>query len=385
MIEFLSAFTLNTWKMVVEMAPYLIFGFAVAGLLHILIRPETVQALLGKPGFGTVLRACFIGVPLPLCSCSIIPVAAALRTSGASRGATAAFLSSTPQTGIDSILATYALMGGWFSIVRVAIAFICGLITGGLIELVCKDRIGRQAASLPEAIKQSPDHSPQAGATGSETPIATSLNDLNITVNLQVKSACNMSAPRKQYWSSALRDGFVNLPADLASALLIGLILAGLIATLLPPDLISGSLSAGPFAFLLATVISLPLYICATASIPMAYALMVAGLSPGAVLIFLITGPATNIATLITTWTVIGRRATLIYLGSLLVIAWLAGWLLNTYLSAAILHQGSHLHQVKQTALWQHGSGIALILILLLARYARRKPTPKSCCGAHIS
>ena len=123
MIAFLKAFALNTWDMVAEMAPYLIFGFAIAGLLHILIRKEQVQRLLGKPGLGAVFKACSIGVPMPLCSCSVIPVAASLHKSGASRGATAAFLSSTPQTGVDSILATYALMGGLFATVRVAVAF----------------------------------------------------------------------------------------------------------------------------------------------------------------------------------------------------------------------------------------------------------------------
>jgi formate-dependent nitrite reductase membrane component NrfD len=137
-------------------------------------------------------------------------------------------------------------------------------------------------------------------------------------------------------------------------------------------------------AFLLATVISLPLYICATASIPMAYALMAAGLSPGAALIFLITGPATNTTTIVTIWKLIGRKATLIYLGCLTMIAWLAGGLLNSSLTSSAMEHAAHDHAAMQPALWQHASGVALIVILLVSLYTMRKPkqaTKSCCCG----
>ncbi len=377
MFAFLKAFARNTWDMVAEMAPYLIFGFAVAGLLHILIRKEQVQRLLGRPGLGAVLKACAIGVPMPLCSCSVIPVAASLRKSGASRGATAAFLSSTPQTGVDSILATYALMGGLFTAVRVAVAFVSGIVTGFLIELFCNGKMEGNAPSLPPAAKLAPLSPPPS----SLSPQAPQLSSLQPQPSLSGLSPQPSSLPKRRL-SDALRYGFINLPADLAVALLVGLALAGLITTLLPPDLISGSFSSGPLAFLLATAISLPLYICATASIPMAYALMAAGLSPGAALIFLITGPATNTATVVTIWKLIGRRATLIYLSSLVVIAWLAGWLFNASLSTENISHGAHQHAAMQPTLWQHASGIALILILILSLYAKRKPkqAEKSCC-----
>ena len=182
MFEFLKAFALNTWDMVAEMAPYLIFGFAVAGVLHILIRPEAVQRLLGKPGLGAVLKACAIGVPMPLCSCSVIPVAASLRKSGASRGATAAFLSSTPQTGVDSILATYALMGGLFTAVRVAVAFVSGIVTGFLIELFCNGE-GRDGCPQPSAPKA--QLSPPASPSSSLSPQVSSFSPQPSTLNVQ--------------------------------------------------------------------------------------------------------------------------------------------------------------------------------------------------------
>tara|TARA_B110000093_G_scaffold47325_1_gene50631 strand:+ start:5201 stop:6352 length:1152 start_codon:yes stop_codon:yes gene_type:complete len=375
MITFLKAFALNTWYMVAEMAPYLIFGFAIAGLLHILIRKEQVQRLLGKPGIGAVFKACLIGVPMPLCSCSVIPVAASLHQSGASRGATAAFLSSTPQTGVDSILATYSLMGGLFATVRVAVAFISGIVTGFLIELFCNNRVednappSSPASSLSPNLTPNPNPNPQSTPSMIKTPQVSALKP-------------QVSNPQPSRLSTGLRYGFIKLPADLAVALLVGLALAGLITTLLPPDLISGHFSTGPLAFLLATAISLPLYICATASIPMAYALMAAGLSPGAALIFLITGPATNTATVITLWKMLGHKATLIYLGSLIVIAWLAGWLLNSTLGAQTMEHSIHQHTAMEPELWQHLSGIALILILLISLYHSQLPKPaaKSCC-----
>jgi uncharacterized membrane protein YraQ (UPF0718 family) len=372
MIAFLNTFALNTWHMVAEMAPYLIFGFAIAGLLHMLIRKEQVQRLLGKPGLGAVSKACLIGIPMPLCSCSVIPVTAALHKSGASRGATAAFLSSTPQTGVDSILATYSLMGGLFATVRVVVALVSGIVTGFLIELFCNYRVEDNTPPSSPASSLSPTLTPNPQSTPSKikTPQVSALKP-------------QVSSPAPSRLSTALRYGFINLPADLAVALLVGLALAGLITTLLPPDLISGPISTGPLAFLLATVISLPLYICATASIPMAYALMAAGLSPGAALIFLIAGPATNTATVISLWKMLGHKATLIYLGSLIGIAWIAGWLLNSTLGTQTIEHSMHQHAAMPPEFWQHLSGIALILILLVSLYLSRPPkaAAKSCCS----
>ena len=378
MIAFLKAFALNTWHMVAEMAPYLIFGFAIAGLLHVLIRKEQVQRLLGKPGLGAVFKACLIGVPMPLCSCSVIPVAAALHKSGASRGATAAFLSSTPQTGVDSMLATYSLMGGLFATVRVVVAFVSGIVTGFLIELFCNNRVEDNAPPSSPASSLSPTLTPNPQSTPSK------ITSMSMIKTPQVSALKpQVSSPQPSRLSTALRYGFINLPADLAVALLVGLALAGLITTLLPPDLISGPISTGPLAFLLATVISLPLYICATASIPMAYALMAAGLSPGAALIFLIAGPATNTATVISLWKMLGHKATLIYLGSLIVIAWIAGWLLNSTLGTQTIEHSVHQHAAMAPEFWQHVSGIVLILILLVSLYLSRPPkaATKSCCS----
>lgn len=368
MLTFLNSFLHNTWDLVAEMAPYLLFGFAVAGVLHIMIRKDFVQHWLGKPGLGGVIKASVLGVPMPLCSCSVIPVAASLHKSGATRGATASFLSSTPQTGVDSIMATYALLGGLFTAVRVLVAFVCGIVTGYLIELLCKE---------PKKDKEAaPAFQPMTGATFTMSqPAATS------SVQIETKSCCASEATPKKNPMEAVRYGFVTLPADLARALIIGLLLAGLITTLMPEDMLSGSLSSGPLAFLLATAISLPLYVCSTASIPMAYALMAAGLSPGAALVFLITGPATNTATIVTVWQMLGRAATAIYLVTLLVFSWLSGWLFNEALSTEQNAELMHHHEALHPSLWQHGSGVLLIALLLFSMVVTRKKAKKSCCA----
>ncbi|MGJ8654174.1 MAG: SO_0444 family Cu/Zn efflux transporter [Opitutaceae bacterium] len=373
MIAFLRAFALNTWQLVAEMAPYLLFGFAMAGLLHILINAEKVRKMLGKRSFGTIVKACLIGVPMPLCSCSVIPVAATLHRSGASRGATAAFLSSTPQTGVDSILATYSLLGGAFTIVRVVVAFISGLVAGTLVDLFAK-----------EAPKKAPEPTLSLQPNAPLAPATANFNSISLSPTVEPEATCCAKpSTSKPNLRDGLRHGFVTLPADLGNALLIGLLLAGLITTLLPDDLLSGALSNGPLAFILATLISLPLYVCATSSIPMAYALIAAGLSPGAALVFLIVGPATNTATVVAVWKMLGRHATLIYISSLIAISWIAGTIFNSVLSTQSIRDVIHHHETMQLSALQNISGIVLVglLALPMALRLRRSKAAPSCCS----
>ncbi len=380
MIEFITQLTHNTWQLVAEMAPYLLFGFAIAGCLHGLIKPEFVRKSLGRPGIGTVINACLIGVPMPLCSCSVIPVAASLRNSGASRGATASFLSATPQTGIDSILATYALMGGVFTIVRVIVAFITGFVAGTLVDLFAKEKVA-PAAKPSFAFDTTTALRPSLQPT--TVPRFNSL-----APQREAPQSCGVTkTPQKFSLRTILRYGFITLPADLATALIVGLLLAGLITTVMPSDLLTGNLSHGIGAFLLATVISLPLYVCATASIPMAYALIAAGLSPGAALIFLIVGPATNTATVVAVWKMLGQRATLIYIASLVAVSWTAGALFNASFSANNMTQAIHHHDSMQLAPWQHAAGVLMTALLVGAIIKKilstnSKSTKSSCCHA---
>jgi uncharacterized membrane protein YraQ (UPF0718 family)/copper chaperone CopZ len=265
------------WHILSEMAPYLLLGFFVAGVLSVLISAQTVERHLGGRGGWPVVKATVFGIPLPLCSCGVIPVAASLRRHGASRGATTAFLLSAPQTGVDSIMVTFSLLGPVFAVFRPLAAFVTGLFGGSLVSLL----EGNEAAREPAPVCTNECCSP--GTAGSRL-------------------------------ARIFRYGFVSLPRDIGKALLVGLILAGLISALIPDDYLSGVLGAGIGAMALMMLLGIPVYVCATASVPVAAALIAKGVSPGAALVFLLTGPATNAAAITTIWKIMGRRTAITYL-----------------------------------------------------------------------
>lgn len=352
MVNHALLFLTTTWQLIAEMAPYLLFGFLAAGGLHYFIRPNFIQQQLGKRGFTGIVKAALLGVPMPLCSCSVIPVAGSLHKNGASRGATAAFLSSTPQTGIDSILATYALMGGPFAIIRVVVAFISGLLSGALIERFAPEKPTFKPISEPTF-----------------TPLA------------DTPAPC-CAKPKSPNLREGLRHGLLTLPADLAPALALGLLLAGLLTVLLPGQWLGSQIDSTLAAYTLATLLSLPLYVCATASIPLAYALLAAGLSPGAALIFLIVGPATNTTTVIATWQMLGRKATLFYLAGLLLVAWLAGAGFDALSGSWNISEGVHSHTAA-LQIGQHLAGAVLVALLFSAwLWNRRSKKKQACCAS---
>ena len=354
-MSFLQSLLANTWSLTAEMAPYLLVGFIAAGLLHWLVHPGWIRRWLGRPGLAGIRNGCLVGVPMPLCSCSVIPVATSLHRSGASRGATVSFLSSTPQTGVDSILATYSLMGGLFTLVRVIVAFFSGLVAGLLVERLAEKPTGQSPADSCGA------NNSCCGAAREPEPASTA-------------SCCSGETGHRKSVVDALRYAILTLPADLAGALLVGLAMAGCIATLLPAGWLEGTaLSSGFAAFGIATLVSLPLYVCATASIPMAYALVAGGFSPGAALVFLIVGPATNTATVAALWKLLGRNAAIVYVASLVLVAWLAGWLFNALPGPAALELHHHPDESGQIAPWQQVTALFLIAVLAFSRLARSR------------
>ncbi|MHC4718432.1 MAG: SO_0444 family Cu/Zn efflux transporter [Planctomycetota bacterium] len=278
MIDVLLDIPIGFWNVLSEMAPFLLFGFLMAGVLSVLIRPEAVERHLGGRGLWQVLKAAAVGVPLPLCSCGVIPVAASLRRHGASRGATTAFLISTPQDGVDSILVSFGLLGAPFAIFRPIVALISGLIGGSIVTLF---------HDAPET----------------ESENATNCTD----------DCC--TTERGGRLVRMLRYGFVTLPADIGRSLLVGLVVAALLTAVIPKDFFAPWLGSGITAILVMMMLGVPVYVCATASIPIAAALVLkGGISPGAALAFLMTGPATNAATIATIWKTMGHRTAVVYL-----------------------------------------------------------------------
>jgi len=333
-MELARTFLGALWNTLGAMAPVLLLGFAIAGLLAVVVSRERVERNLGGRSFWAVIKASFFGVPLPLCSCSVIPVAASLKRQGAGRGAVMAFLLSTPQTGADSVLATYGMLGLVMAIFRPVAAFVTGLLGGFLVNL------------LPERADDDPPPPPAAPCC-------------------EAQSAARES-PAPPAWRRALEHGFVQLPDDIGGALLIGILLAATVVTFMP-DHIFERLAGGGFAtMLLMMLVGIPLYVCATASIPIAAALVLKGISPGAALVFLITGPATNAATLAALTRMLGKGAVAVYLATVAVTALASGLLLNLLLPHGLpVAALEHAHAAMPTP-WR--SAAAVILLILLAR-----------------
>ncbi len=280
------------WQTAQAMAPWLLFGFLVAGVLSLAISPALVCRFLGRvAGKKAVAMAVLIGVPLPLCSCGVLPLAASLKRGGASRGAIAAFLISTPQTGIDSFFATGSLLGWFFALTRPLVAAITGLI-GGV------------------AIQSFDDEIPL-------TPTAT-----------QSKTDALKGVLKKCV--AALQYGYGTLMKGVAPALMIGLLISALILVFVPEQFFNNSLLGNDWiAFPAMLLIGMPMYVCSTASIPVALALMAKGISPGAALIFLIVGPALNGASLAVLLQLLGKKCMAIYLLTISIAAVLAGLAFN--------------------------------------------------------
>ncbi|MEM7575849.1 MAG: SO_0444 family Cu/Zn efflux transporter [Planctomycetota bacterium] len=351
------------WAVLAEMAPWLVMGFAFAGVLWVFVKPAWVARHLSAPGSedggknrrsrlpgSAVVKASLMGVPLPLCSCGVIPVGTSLHKQGASQGASASFLISTPQTGVDSILATYALMGPVFAVVRPVVALVSGVLGGWLVDAV----VVRESPSKPRT--------PEKGACASSACCDPSSDDWAINASWLGKL------------KAAARYGFVTLPADLVRSLFVGLVLAAMLTSLLDGDALAAWFG-GPWGVLFAVLLGIPIYVCSTGSIPIAVALLAVGASPGAALAFLIAGPATNAATIAVVGGALGRRTTVAYAASVLVTAIASGYALNVAVAAGLSlrlpESVTHLHQHGLTRI-DHAWAVALLLLMVVGWGARR-------------
>ncbi|MCX8065474.1 MAG: SO_0444 family Cu/Zn efflux transporter [Candidatus Hydrogenedentes bacterium] len=290
----------NTIAVYLQMSPYLLFGFLVAGLLYKLIPQSWVKKHLSGDGYLPIFKSAVLGIPLPLCSCGVIPVMASLRKQGANIPAMLSFLLSTPQTGVDSILATYALLGLPLAVYRPVIALITAMI-GGIAYYILM-RKGFDAQSI--------DKERNEGQSYNEVPH-------------------NNGTVEKSYWMKCIFDainyGFVTLPRDIVKPLLLGMLVAGFVTTFLPPGFVANYFSSNVLQILFAVLIGIPIYVCATASIPIALGLIHIGITPGAALAFLISGPATNLATVGVVRKFLGSRALIVYVLTMVFSAFVFG------------------------------------------------------------
>lgn len=348
MIDLLVAIALACWNILAESSPYVLFGFFAAGLLQAMLPRDAIARHLGSNSVASVLKASLFGIPLPLCSCGVIPAAIELRKQGASKGASAAFLVSVPETGVDSIAITWALLDPLMTLFRPISAFLTATLTGLLIN------------RLPE------DSNPalQPAACG-------------------CSSSCCGNPPVLPF-GARLRDGlsyaFSELLGDIGRWLMVGIVVAGIIAATLPADFFTRFLHNEGLSLLVMLLAGIPLYICASASTPVAAAMVLKGLSPGAALVFLLAGPATNAATISLVYRFWGRATTLVYLASIAFSSLVLGWLLNRIydwtqmdISRWMQNTGTH-----SPAWFEHLC--ALVLLALLVRSLRPKQSPSCGC-----
>ena len=328
------------WGVLGQMSPYLLFGFFVAGALSVLISPRLIERHLGGRGLWPVLKASAFGVPLPLCSCGVIPVSASLRRHGASKGATTAFLISTPQTGVDSIFVTFSLLGPVYAIFRPVVALVGGIIGGTVADVIDPDR--SEPGDKPESCQDE----------------CCTTSDSNWLVRI-------------------LRYGFVILPRDIGKTLLVGLVIAALLSALIPDkffhDQLGGIMSGHIVGMLIMMGLGIPVYVCATASVPVAAVLITAGVSPGTALVFLMTGPATNAAALATIWKIMGKRTALCYLVTVAAMALASGLLLDYIWTAGDIKAPPLDMDMAAMSPWLSVSAVALLGVIGFAMFAPKR------------
>jgi len=327
---------MNFVALFTESAPFLLMGLLLAGIIRLVIPDKWINKALGKD--SSVVTAALIGTPLPLCSCSVIPAAMGIRRAGASKASTASFMVATPETGVDSIGVTYALMGPVMAIARPIAAIISAIVAGLLVRFW-------DVESPPklEAIKSCCKNANKATVSGSF---------LSKT-------------------KAVIQYGYGKLLADFMSWLLVGLFFAALIQSFVPASLFS-EYGSGVLAMMLIILISIPMYICATASTPIAAGMMLAGISPGAALVFMLAGPATNIATLMVVKNELGIRSLVGYLTGVITSALVTGLifdaLLNYYEIRIAVQMGVH---NEMTSLFYTICAVILALLIVF-QYAKK-------------
>jgi uncharacterized protein len=312
-----------------DIAPLLLFGISFAAMLHVFIPERQVLKHLGSNSNSSIVKSTLFAIPLPLCSCSVIPVVASLRKKGASKGASVSFLIAAPQVGIDSFLITYGMLGWFFSIYRIIASLFTALFAGVFENIFNKSEITDRISATPISIRE-----------------------------------------------ETFKDRIGQLPAyvmellgSFSNNLLFGLVLAATIMAVIPDGFFENHFGSNQWlSMIVMLIVGIPLYVCATASTPIAVALILKGISPGAALVFLLTGPATNVVTLAMLNKSLGRRPLLIYLASIAIVALVMGYLLNQLPIDMEMITSSFDSSHGAVPLWKY-VGTAILAAMLILHY----------------
>lgn len=330
-----------------EMSPYLLLGFFIAGILNELFKGTKLKKFIGGSNLLSIINASILGVPLPLCSCGVIPTGVSLHKSGASKGSAVSFMISTPQTGVDSILVTWSLLGLPFAILRPVIAFITGVAGGVMTSALEKSATESKKISTDEKEKED-----------------------------------KRSLLQKFY--AAMKYAFVDFLDDISLWLFVGLITAALISVIIPEGFFTTYIGNNYLSMIVVLAASVPLYVCATSSVPIAVALMLKGLNPGAALVFLMAGPATNAATVLVIGKTLGKKALFSYLFSIIAGALISGAIIDSFLpaewfSVQLMNAHSHDHGALHYLYLISSIILAVLLLMSFFRYLTRKKEAAHC------
>ena len=387
-----------------EMSPYLLLGFLLAGLMHAFIPGRYYTRFLSKPTLGSVINAAIFGIPLPLCSCGVIPTAMSLRKEGASRGAVTSFLIATPQTGIDSIIATFSLMGVPFAVIRPIAALITAVLGGWMVNtfVSLRDRKAYREMAEETIVKTEETETctchchchenkaesccPEGDSDGHHHHHHSGEHHRHSSRHHHSSSASCHCHDRKIPNTiggkivEALRYAFLDMMSDIGKWLVIGLVVAGLITIYVPDEVFTIFKDNTMASMILVLIISIPMYLCATGSIPIAVVLMLKGLTPGAALVLLMAGPACNMASILVIRKGLGFRTLVIYILSIVIGAVFFGCLIDWLQYSGMIDFTSRVSQTMEIK--EGGAGIikwtsTIVLTLLLLFNLIFKPLGK--------
>ena len=368
-----------------EMAPFLLLGFLLAGILHVWVPNHLYVPKISKPNFKSVLWSALFGVPLPICSCGVIPTSIALRREGASKGASVSFLISTPATGVDSILATYSLLGGPFAVLRPVAAFATAMLGGVFTNLLTRGesdtdvKVIGEAHQLHHEHEHSHEHDHHDGDCECEHEECCECGHCECGLSAE-------SEPVKRSFVEKLRAtaeyGFVNMIGDVSKWLVIGLLLGALIAAFVPNDFFLFLHEYPLLCMVVVLVLAMPMYTCATGSIPLALALVEKGITPGAALVLLMAGPATSIASMLVVGKAFGKRTLVAYLTSIAFGAMFFGFVVDTFfmdsfLASMLPHASAECHGHGALGVFDYVCAGVLALLMIYAKFAHKG------CGCH--
>ena len=382
------------------MAPYIIFGLAFAGILHEVVPDSIVTKHLGKDNVSSVVKSTIFGIPLPVCSCGVIPLATSIKKSGASKGATLSFLISTPITGVDSIMATYGIFGWIFTLYRAFTSMIIAMVAGILTNIFDKEEedfpVGRGAPTPTTNNRNTLKfNTPTSISTVGKPNTATGGFTMAAPKNEEAScgtgtgSCCGSDTEEKKGFSfiAAMKYAFVTLLGDIAKPLFWGLLLGALITVAIPENLSELLKDHGWLSYLIVIIIAVPMYVCATASLPIAAGLMLSGVSAGAAFVFLSAGPATNTVTIGVVKKMLGSKSLMIYLGSIVIGSVIFGLGLDYIFDKSAIDPASLIHLHEEGGVIATASAVALwamVLWFIAKPYFTKKEdcSGGSCCSS---